>query len=75
MEEYLIELKNLSSHLVGRILLSTHEGLYELEVDIIQKESGKIFNHVIILYKQDDKNDALNLAIHHLQKFLNSKVQ
>jgi hypothetical protein len=82
MEEHLIELKGLSPLLLGRITLSESqpssmsEGLilFNVEVDIIQSESGKIFNHVTILYNEPDRREALNLGVHHLQKFLNSKV-
>lgn len=74
MEEHLIELKGLSPFLVGRITIMTQGSLYNVEVDIIQSESGKIFNHVTILYGEEDKREALNLGVHHLQKFLKSKV-
>jgi hypothetical protein len=75
MEEHLIELKGLSPFLVGRVCITQSEDLFNVEVDIIQAESGKIFNHVKILYNEPDKKEALNLGVHYLQKFLNSKVQ
>jgi hypothetical protein len=82
MEEHLIELKGLSPFLIGRLTLSESspiadsQGLttFNVEVDIIQSESGKIFNHIIILYNEPDKRDAINLGVHYLQKFLDSKV-
>lgn len=74
VEEHLIELKGLSPHLVGRISLTQSGDCFNVEVDIIQTESGKIFNHVTILYNEPDRKEALNLGVHHLQKFLNSKV-
>lgn len=75
MEEHLIELKGLSPFLVGRISIMPHGEMFNVEVDIIQSESGKIFNHVKILYNEMDKREALNLGVHHLQKYLNSKSQ
>jgi hypothetical protein len=75
VEEHLIELKGLSPFLIGRVCIMQHGDLFNVEVDIIQSESGKIFNHVKILYNESDKRDALNLGVHHLQQFLNSKVQ
>lgn len=75
MEEHLVELKGLSPFLIGRISLSQSGEYFNVEVDIIQTESGKIFNHVIILYNEPDKNEAINLGVHHLQHFLKSKVQ
>lgn len=74
MEEHLIELKGLSPFLVGRICIMPHGDMFNVEVDIIQSESGKIFNHVKILYNETDKREALNLGVHHLQNYLNSKV-
>lgn len=74
LEEHLIELKGLSPFLMGRISLSQSGEFYNIEVDIIQSESGKIFNHVTILYNEPDKKEALNLGVHHLQKFLDSKA-
>ncbi len=74
VEEHLIELKGLSPFLIGRIQLSPAGELFNVEVDIIQSESGKIFNHVTILYNEPDKKEAINLGVHHLQKYLNSKV-
>lgn len=74
MEEHLIELKGLSPFLVGRISIMPQGDKFNVEVDIIQSESGKIFNHVTILYGEEDKREALNLGVHYLQKFLNSKV-
>ena len=75
MDEHLIELKGLSPFLVGRVCIMQSEDLFNVEVDIIQTDSGKIFNHVKILYNEPDKKEALNLGVHHLKKFLNSKVQ
>jgi len=74
MEEYLIELKGLSPQLVGRISINSSGELFNVEVDIIQSESGKIFNHVTILYNESDRKEALSLGVHHLQVFLDSKV-
>ena len=73
VEEHFIELKGLSPYLVGRIGITTYGENYNVEVDIIHTESGKIFNHVIILYNESDKREALNLGVHHLQKFLDAK--
>jgi hypothetical protein len=70
LEEHLIELKGLSPFLIGRITLNPYGLNYNVEIDIIQSESGKIFNHVTILYNEPDKNEAINLGVHHLQKFL-----
>ena len=75
VEEHLIELKGLSPFLIGRVCITQYGEFFNVEVDIIQSESGKIFNHVKILYNEPDKREALNLGVHHLQNFFNSKVQ
>lgn len=69
-KEHLVELKGLSPFLIGRIVVLRRDSLYDAEVDIIQSESGKIFNHVAILYGEMDGQEALNIGLHHLKQYL-----
>ena len=74
-QEHLVELKGLSDVLVGRITVYKNEHKYNLEIDIIQKESGKIYNHVDSLFGLEDVKDALASSIQILSDFLNSKTK
>lgn len=73
-QEYFIEIGKLSPFLVGRIQIFEHGINYNVEIDIIQKESGKIHNHVRSLYNQDDAREALDLSVQYLKDFLDSKI-
>lgn len=69
-QEYFIKLQGVADFLTGRIVINESLGKYTAEVDIIQTESGKIHNHVTILYDQADAREALDLGVYHLKKFL-----
>jgi hypothetical protein len=74
-QEHLVELKGLSPFLVGRIVIHKNGALYDAEIDIIQSESGKIYNHVEIVYGQFDPREALDLGVHHLRNYLIKKTK
>lgn len=65
-------MKGLSPELVGRIAIHPNQGFFDAEIDIILSESGKIYKHVDIIYKQEDEREALNVAIYHLKKYMSS---
>jgi hypothetical protein len=73
-QEFYIELSGLSPFLVGRIVVTQHGEGFNAEVDIVQHESGKIHNHVTILYNEADAREALDLAVHHLKQYLERKL-
>lgn len=73
-EKY-IELKGLSPDLIGRLQVTPKatpkkKSLYDVEIDIILSESGKIYKHVAILYDIEGAQEALSLGIFRLKKFL-----
>lgn len=72
-QEHYIELTGLAEFLKGRITLLRHADKFMAEIDIIQIESGKIHNHVAVLYDQEDPREALDLGVHHLKQYLNSR--
>jgi len=74
-KELIIELKGLSPELVGRIVVFRNGKLFDVEVDIVQSESGKIYNHIAIIYKQDDSRDAISAGLSHMQSYLNKKTE
>lgn len=73
-KEYYVELNGLSPHFVGRITLYPHGSNFNVEIDIVQSETGKIYNHVKSLHNQSDSRDAVDLAVYHLKKYLDSKL-
>lgn len=68
LEKY-IDLEN-NPYLLGRITLHQVKEEYHAEVDIIHKESHKIFKHVGIIYHQLSSEEALISGIHRLRQFL-----
>ncbi len=62
-----------NEYLLGRLTLNfAHDGL-SVEIDIIQKESRKIFRNVARLYKIEDHDEALYLGVQKLSEFLNGQ--
>jgi hypothetical protein len=72
-QEHLVELKGLSPFLVGRIVISEGASGFDAEVDIIQSQSGKIYNHVGMIFSEIDPKEALDLGLHQLKQFLLKK--
>ena len=68
-KEKYIELDN-NPYLLGRITVNQVKEAYHAEVDIIHKESHKIFKHVGIIYHQYSSEEALILGIQRLRQFL-----
>lgn len=73
-QEHMIELNGLSPFLMGRITIFKHDTNYNVEIDIIQSESGKIYNHVRSLYGQPEVREALDLSVQYLKDYLDSKL-
>lgn len=72
-QEHFIRLKGLDPHFTGRITLYRGMNGFDIEIDIVQSESGKIYNHVKSLYNQEDPRDALDSAVQYLKDYLVSK--
>jgi hypothetical protein len=68
VEKY-IDLEN-NPYLLGRITVHQVKDDYHAEVDIIHKESHKIFKHVDIIYRQYSAEEALITGVQRLRKFL-----
>lgn len=68
VEKY-IELEN-NPYLLGRITVNQVKDDYHAEVDIIHKESHKIFKHVDIVYRQYSAEEALIVGVQRLRQFL-----
>jgi DNA-binding transcriptional regulator WhiA len=68
IEKY-IELDN-NPYLLGRVIVSQIKEVFNAEVDIIHKESHKIFKHVDIVYNQYSAEEALITGVQRLRQFL-----
>jgi hypothetical protein len=68
-QEKYIELEN-NPYLLGRISLYHVKDHYHAEVDIIHRESHKIFKHVDIIYQQYSGEEALIVGVQRLRQFL-----
>lgn len=68
-KEKYIELEN-NPYLLGRITIHHVKEDYHCEVDIIHKESHKIFKHVDIVYNQYSAEEAQIVGVQRLRQFL-----
>jgi hypothetical protein len=68
-QEKYIDLEN-NPYLLGRVVLHQVKDQYHAEVDIIYKESHKIFKHVDIIYNQYSSDEALIVGVQRLRLFL-----
>lgn len=70
-KEKYIDLEN-NPYLLGRITLQHVKDDFHAEVDIIHRESHKIFKHIDIVYGQPTAEEALIVGVQRLRKFLDS---
>jgi hypothetical protein len=68
LEKY-IDLEN-NPYLLGRVTVHQVKDLFHAEVDIIHRESHKIFKHVDIIYHQQSSEEALIVGVQRLRLFL-----
>lgn len=68
VEKY-IELEN-NPYLLGRISINQIKEAFNAEIDIIHRESHKIFKHVDIIYNQYSAEEALITGVQRLRDFL-----
>jgi hypothetical protein len=73
MKEYPIEkyidLEN-NPYLLGRISVNQVKEDFHAEVDIIHRESHKIFKHIDIIYNQHSAEEAIISGVQRLRQFL-----
>lgn len=68
VEKY-IELEN-NPYLLGRIIVNQVKEHFTSEIDIIHRESHKIFKHVDIIYHQHSAEEAVINGVQRLRRFL-----
>lgn len=68
-QEKYIELDN-NPYLLGRITVNQVKDSFHAEIDIIHRESHKIFAHVDIVYHQPSGEEAVIVAVQRLRQYL-----
>ncbi len=68
VEKY-IELEN-NPYFLGRITVNQVSAQFHAEVDIIHRESHKIFKHVEMIYNENSEQEALITGVQRLRTFL-----
>lgn len=70
--EFFIKLEG-QDFLLGRLSINKMNGSYWVEVDIVQKESKKIFAHVGNLYNTRDLDEAVTNSVQMLSSYVKPK--
>ncbi len=70
--EYFIKLDG-QDFLLGRLSINKMNSSYWVEIDIVQKESKKIFAHVGNLYNTADLDEAVNRSVEMLAQYVKPK--
>ena len=70
--EYFIKLEG-QDFLLGRLSINKMNDSYWVEIDIVQKESKKIFAHVGNLYNTKDLDEAVTSSVQMLSSYINPK--
>jgi hypothetical protein len=68
-QDYFLVLQN-DPYREGRITVNRLESRFTVEIDIVQKESRKIYRHVDILYHFADEQEAIDAGVQRLSQFL-----
>lgn len=56
-------------HLLGRLTINTIKFYFVVEIDIVQKESKKIWAHVDTLYQIEEFDEALDRGVWRLSEY------
>lgn len=70
--EYFVKLDG-QDFLLGRLSINKMQTSYWVEIDIVQKESKKIFAHVGNLYNTPDLDEAVNRSVEMLANYVKPK--
>lgn len=68
-QDYFLVLQN-DPYREGRITVNLMDHSFTVEIDVVQKESRKIYKHVDILYHFDDEQEAIDAGVQRLSQFL-----
>ncbi len=74
-QDFFIEISS-DEYREGRITINKLDDRFSSEIDIVQKETKKIWHHVGSYYNFSDsqsKDEVLEISVQHLSNFLNPK--
>ncbi len=71
-KEYFIELPG-QDYLLARLTLHRMNHDFMVEMDIIMRESGKIWAHVGSLYKLQEEDEAVDRGVQKIADYIKSK--
>ncbi|MCK6596257.1 MAG: hypothetical protein L6Q33_13735 [Bacteriovoracaceae bacterium] len=71
-KDYFVDVPG-QEYLVARITMHKMKTDYMVEMDIILKDSSKIWSHVGSLYKLPDETEALDRSVQYLADYMKSK--
>ncbi len=71
-QDYFIRLDQ-TEFQIGRLTLNLLGESFSVEIDIVQKESKKIFRHVGIIYNLEEKDEAIDAGVQYLSTFLQNQ--
>jgi len=74
--DFFVPLEGNPNHLGRLTLLCIGEGdysLYNVEIDIVEKEAKKIFQHIGILYNFNDIHEAMDQSMQKLADFISQQ--
>jgi len=70
--EYFLKLEG-QEFLLGRLSINKMNGSFWVEIDIVTKDSKKIYAHVGNLYNQTDLDEAITNSVQKLSGFVSKK--
>ena len=68
-KDFFLDIEN-NEFLLGRITINQYKSSFTSEIDIVTKESMKIYKHVDSLFDLEDPKEALDQSVFRLQNFL-----
>lgn len=71
--EYWVELPN-HPHLLGRITVYSVADSWSVELDLVLKESRKIYRHLAILHQLPDFEESLELGFQRMSELLRAPI-
>lgn len=69
-KDYIVELTGASDFLEGRITVTPMNDRYMAEVNLVLKESGKIYKNIKNIYDQYDEEEIVRLGVQALKNSL-----
>ena len=69
-KEFVVKISE-EEYRIGRITVNKNSRGFTAEIDIVQRETMKIWHHVEFLHALEDEHEAREMGVHKLTTFLN----